>query len=520
MGPRGILAVAIVALGLPLQQPQPQPQQPPTFRTGAELVRVDVTVLDRNGKPVSTLSKEDFVVEEDGVPQRIQAFQLLDLKGEPAPGDDLTLTIGPRDYRFSELARDDVRLFLIYWDEYHIPPDPAGRMLREELVEFIRTMLGPTDFVAIMDVWTPMSDLWFSRDRYRLATQARALRGRLGVLVPPRNVAEENQLRNPGGTPFVREQVALSALKSAIMHLGTLRESRKTVLYLGLEFGLGRDTNAAALDIIQAANAENVAVYSINPQGLRVTGSNFRSGLLASIAHNSGGESFLSNSPAKALGRAVSQSSASYLLGYAPAPLHHDGRFHRIEVKVKGRGLQVRARNGYVAPDAAQKQAARAAAAEAVLPAPIEAALNQLAALGRPESDDAPREVRTILVPNPAPAALSLKPPVLWRVRTPLDLKAAHGGTLPPHPGRELARTDRILLAISIEGELASRAAVSVRLIGSRGKPLTDLPFTRAADGYRVDLPLQSIARGDYLIAVEAVEGVTRSIAYVPIRIR
>jgi VWFA-related protein len=509
--------------GTPSQPPsQQRPQQPPpTFRTGAELVRVDVTVLDGRGRPVTTLSADDFAVEEDGVPQKIQTFQLLRLTGAPAPDDDLTLTIGPREFRPDEFGREDVRLFLIFWDEYHIQPDPAGRQLRDELVHFIRTMFAPTDLVAIMDIWTPMSDLWFSRDRYRLATQAGGLRGRLGVLVPPRNAAEENHLRDPRATRFVREQVSLSALRSAVMHLGTLRESRKALLYLGLEFGLGPDTNSAALEIIQEANAANVAIYSINPQGLRVTGSNFRSGMLASIAHDTGGESFLSNSPAMALSRAVTQSSASYLLGYAPAPLRHDGRFHKIQVRVRGSGLHVRARNGYLAPDAAQKRAARAAAAEAALPTPIELAFGELVPLGRPEYGDAPREVRTIMVPETPSAKLALRPPVVWLIQKPADLKAAQGSRPPPpHAGREFTRTDRILMVLSMEGELASGAELSVSLIDRRGRSLTDLPFTRREDGWLLDLPLHSIARGDYLIALEALHPTERASAFVPIRVK
>src|SRR4051812_18068127 len=44
------------------------PQRPPTFRTGAELVRVDVTVIDHKGLPVANLTADDFAVEEDGAP--------------------------------------------------------------------------------------------------------------------------------------------------------------------------------------------------------------------------------------------------------------------------------------------------------------------------------------------------------------------------------------------------------------------------------------------------------------------
>lgn len=516
MDVRVLFVTGAIAVGLLTGQ-----QQPPTFRTGTELVRVDVTVLDRNGRPVRNLAADDFVIFEDGVPQKIQAFQLLSFDTEPAADEDLTLTIGPRENRPSEFTREDVRLFLIFWDEYHIQPDPHGRLLREELVTFIRTMFRPTDLVAIMDPWTPMSDLWFSRDRYRLANQAMGLRGRRGVFMPPRNAAEENHLRDPRASAFVREQVSLSALKSAIMHLGTLRDSRKTVLYLGLEFSLGRDTNNAAMDVIQAANASNVAVYSINPEGINVFKSNFRSGLLASIAYGTGGESMITNTPSTAMGRALSQLNASYLLGYAPSPQRQDGAFHKIEVKVKGSGYQVRARGGYVAPSAAEKTAARAAAAEAELPTPIAAAFRELVRLERPENENGPRDVRTILVPESPSDELSVAAPDVWLIRKPADLAEVRGDEPPPaYPGREFTRTGRILMRIRVEGTRASDASIQVGLIDRRGKRLTDLPFTRTATGWLLDLPFQSIARGEYLIAVDASAGGRRSTAYVPIKIR
>jgi len=512
-----IVVSALVALLL--QQQQPPARQQPTFRTGAELVRVDVTVLDRGGKPVRNLTQDDFVVFEDGVPQRIQAFQFIAFTGEHGADEDLELTIGPRDNRNEELARDDVRLFLVFWDEYHILPDHEEKFLKDELTNFLRTMLNPTDLVAIMDPWTPMSDLWFSRDRYRLGTQVSSLRGRQGVMIP-RNGAEENHFRSMQSVPFVREQVALTALKSAIAYLGTLRQGRKTVLYVGQEFGLGRDTNSWAMGVMEAANAENVSIYSINPQGLDVNRSNFRSGLLASIAYGTGGESFVSNSPGVAFQRAVSQGSTTYLLGYAPSPLRQDGAFHKIEVKVKGSGLQVRARNGYLAPDAAEKEKARAAAAEAVLPTPIELALGQLARLGR-DGETIEAELRTIFVPESPAADLALRSPDLWLIRTPADMKAARSDPPPPaHAGREFLRTERILMRIAAGGQRASDTLLTIGLVDRRGKRLTDLPFTRDTHGWLLDLPLQYIARGDYVIEITAMAGESRSAAYVPIRVR
>src|SRR4051812_15408536 len=101
-------------------QPPPDQQQPPTFRAGANLVRVDVTVIDRRGNPVSDLGKDDFEVREDGALQTIEAFKLVEATGQPAPDDDQSLPIRSPEHAAAEAARDDIRVFVIFWDEYHI----------------------------------------------------------------------------------------------------------------------------------------------------------------------------------------------------------------------------------------------------------------------------------------------------------------------------------------------------------------------------------------------------------------
>ena len=206
-----------------------------------------------------------------------------------------------------------------------------------------------------------------------------------------------------------------------------------------------------------AANAANVAIYSINPRGLEVGRSNFRTGLLATIAHGTGGESLVTNSPGVAFRRAVTQSSASYLLGYEPSPLQNDGKFHKIEVKVKGSGLQVRARNGYHAPDDAAIASTREANKKAELPAPIDAAFTALVRVPRPNAEEQPGEVATVLVPETPSPALSVAAPALWVVRTPADLKRIHSDPPPAaYPGREFSRNERILMRFVVEGQLAA----------------------------------------------------------------
>src|SRR5262249_14269282 len=66
-----------------LQVQTPAPQAPlPTFRTGVDVVELDVTVLDKDRHPVKGLTAEDFTILERGKPQTIVAFSAVDV---PAP---------------------------------------------------------------------------------------------------------------------------------------------------------------------------------------------------------------------------------------------------------------------------------------------------------------------------------------------------------------------------------------------------------------------------------------------------
>ena len=56
------------------------------------------------------------------------------------------------------------------------------------------------------------------------------------------------------------------------------------------------------------------------------------------------------NDYADAFDRIVRENSSYYVLGYYPPSNKRDGKFHKIEVKLKRPGLRVTARKGYAAP--------------------------------------------------------------------------------------------------------------------------------------------------------------------------
>ena len=74
-------AIAAVA-GLAAQAPQP-PQDTPTFRSGVQLIDVDVVVTDKDGMPVRNLTRDDFEIIEDGKVQEVRTFTEIDLPVEP-----------------------------------------------------------------------------------------------------------------------------------------------------------------------------------------------------------------------------------------------------------------------------------------------------------------------------------------------------------------------------------------------------------------------------------------------------
>ena len=126
----------------------------------------------------------------------------------------------------AEAARDDVRVFLIFWDEYHIEQFGSAVRAREQLERFVLQSFGPTDLVGLMDQLTPVDAIKFTRDRRALADHIHLLKGRRGVYVPTRSAIEEGHLRNAQDVERIRSQVTVTALKSAIMHLGTIRQGR------------------------------------------------------------------------------------------------------------------------------------------------------------------------------------------------------------------------------------------------------------------------------------------------------
>ena len=193
-------------------------------------MRVDAIVTDKQGRPVADLKPEDFEVLEDGKPQSIETFKLIRVDGNPPPGEGAPREINSIYAEESEARRDDVRLFVIFFDDYHTRLG-ASLAVKEPLVKFIETQVGPLDMIAMMYPLDPLRAVSFTRNKKAVIQQILSWQGRKYQYIPPRNVFEEQYANYPVEiVEKIRNQVSLSALRGLMTRLGGMREGRKTVI--------------------------------------------------------------------------------------------------------------------------------------------------------------------------------------------------------------------------------------------------------------------------------------------------
>ena len=365
------------------QQPPPQPQQPqtppppdqPIFRAKVNLVRVDVTVMDRDGEPLENLQPSDFQVKEDGVLQTVETVQFVRLSGSTPSDMRESIAIRSAAHANAEAAKEDVRLFVLFLDDYHVDKAPQVMIpLRRTLKAFV-DKIGPYDLVAVMDPLTPLTHIAFTRDRNRILEIVQKFEGRRGELFPVRSAAEEAQ-QSQRNMWELRAGVTLDALNAIATHLGGLREGRKSVLFVsqGPPMNL-RSVNWARMEqVVESANRGNVTIHTLDPRPLGSSefGGNF---VLRRFSDETGGRAiFNTNDHAEYLDNIFKDASAYYLVGYAPTREMADGKFHKIDVEVKRPRVRVVARRGYYAPRAEELNAP---AVEPV-PRPVMTALSNL----------------------------------------------------------------------------------------------------------------------------------------------
>jgi Ca-activated chloride channel family protein len=296
--PRVVLALAVVAAAMVTLR-----AQQPTFRATVDLVHFGVSVVDKQGKPISGLSKDDFEVVEAGKKQAIQYFSAGDA-GEAPP-----LHIGLLLDTSGSMAAD-------------------LKDARSAAVKFVNALDQASD-VTLVDFDTEVRVARFSPESYpRLVERIRA--------------------RKPDG---------LTALYDAIgVYLnGAQSQDGQKVLVLYTD---GGDTRSAMTfhEMLDLCKASDVTVYSVGYLEHQGSGRMQQRSELERLAALTGGQGYFPGGAKDLDGvfdKIREELAARYSVGYLSSDTRTDGAWRNVEIKLLRKdlkGVKLRTRSGYFAP--------------------------------------------------------------------------------------------------------------------------------------------------------------------------
>lgn len=390
---RGCLAV-VIAAALVLVARAQDAQQPPSFRAGVELIRLDVSVLDKDRRPVRGLTAADFTVLENGKPQRVVTLSSVEA-AERDPARSAWMRYATRDVVANDLADQlgDGHLYAIVIDDMNLPPDDPDILLTaRSAARHIVDLFGPSDRAAIVFAQDAGKTQDFTDDRDKLLEAIDRLQPHQPFSIEPTisgpgpgggDMAQRSSALL-GRSPCFRGEPAIPALDAATSQLATVAGGRKTLFYVGvgvvitgMRGGCDGVIGGALRDIFRRAQRANVNIHAIDPGGLsgyrqylersfasrqqeaRVSGrrmppANLRSlkDFLRTLADNTGGRAVTDTDAIEpAIDRIFDEDGSYYLLGYETSNPDADGKFRKVEVGVSRPDVSVRTRTGYWAPE-------------------------------------------------------------------------------------------------------------------------------------------------------------------------
>jgi VWFA-related protein len=391
-------------------------QPTPTFRSSVKLIDIDVLVTDRDGRFIRDLTRDDFAILEDGKPQEVAAFSLVDLPAQPATAPATSALLPEPDVVSNASASGRIFALLLDSPSSRICPGSLDyiQLVRRVANGFLDQFLAPGDQAAVMHVLgtykmaqtftSSKSLLHAAVDRY-----GQGLTGGLGSISPQSN-DDSASLEGPTGNEQANQQIeTYRTLGDLASRLGSVTGRRKTIVWIGAQMRFAvpvcpdtmprrqpsdplRNTkvdceairarwgsvDGAYRDAISAATRNNVVIHAVDACGLTTTlgggpdnpGDSAdldRMAALRQVADDTGGLSVVgTNNFTGGFQNIVRESSTYYVLGYAPPTEYRDGKFHSVQVRVKRPGAQVRSRKGYTAPKADSKLATASTLPDAV----------------------------------------------------------------------------------------------------------------------------------------------------------
>ena len=272
------------------QNPQPPP---PTFRTEANYVRVDVYPT-KDGAPVTDLTLADFEVLEDRAAQKVEQFEYVNIRGNLPQEVRVEPNTVAQSRAMAETTRG--RVFVVFLDTYHVTVE-GSHNIRRPLVQALDNLIGPDDLVGIMTPEMSANDVTFARKTTTIEGFLRRYWpwGEKDAVVLRDKIDEEyslcfpNQVKPPPGSPGPdctdqngvaaemidrrHEKLSLDALEDLVVHLRGIREERKAIIAVTDGWLLYRPNTSLARALNQQCGhpLPGLPPISVDPRGGKLT---------------------------------------------------------------------------------------------------------------------------------------------------------------------------------------------------------------------------------------------------------
>ncbi|MDO8565098.1 MAG: VWA domain-containing protein [bacterium] len=343
------------------------------FRTETELVEVNVLVTNKNGEVVHGLTKDDFTILDEGKPQPVTNFSFIEIPFSNTGDVKLAMTIAESgvDVRAESLGR----VYIMILDDLHttscasdLPECEVASAwfdVKKRAQLFVEQFFSDNDLMSIV-YSSGIGGLGqdFTNDRGLLL---KAL-GRFVGRRPNGDVEATLAERRANALKFFRVVNDLTAwsnenlptqrkvvllFSEGVEGLNQLpRSDRRAMVEPSINAQIMADNAAFASimgDTKKNLRGANLSIVSIDARGLGAPNSGHQS--LMMLSEETGENPILrTNDFARAFSRVVHEHSSHYLLGYVMPSGNKPGTTRKITIKVNGRGLEVRHRQGYIVP--------------------------------------------------------------------------------------------------------------------------------------------------------------------------
>jgi VWFA-related protein len=323
-----LVALAVTPAGT-LGQATPQnPQNPPVFRTGVNVVELEVSVLDPNRKPVTGLTAADFTVLDDGAPRPIVAFSAVDLP-DPKPAAAAWITSTGPDVISNQFA--ERRIVILVFGDMLPSSDEVDLESMRRMGHAIISRLGPADLASVMFLYSTERSEGFTTSRATLDEAVDRLEG----MPVPYSAATK---------PLDR---TLDPVSNVLESLQRLQDRRKVVFFVGDDSAV--EDRSSRRRLYETAERADVNINCLRPS-LR-TALPPPNDFCKEVASNTNGTAVTDrNDPDTQIPALFRQNASYYLIGFEPSPGARAGTARKLEVKVNQSRVEVRTSSQYRVP--------------------------------------------------------------------------------------------------------------------------------------------------------------------------